>query len=630
MALPSMDMTPRRFGTRSARHAKWGAALLLLVTLALLAVDLATSYRQLETEAGRQASGLSQLLSERLSSGIHEAGLILQSSNQIPEVQRLLRSSGLSPDMRQSLTLKLQQQLQLAPYLSRIEIVDTACQTVFSSKPDSASHPHHNEFCRWLHRVDPKENNYTTVIHSPIEGGIVLANKLYDSEGNLVGMATGLIKHNFIQDEVSRLTVGEHGEILVLDQRQLTVTRWPQTSGGDPQSYRPLQPREILAHDAGQMLFNAPSSFDGAERLYSMRQTGSYPFQVAVGLSRRDFTRFVWDKAWLAIPGWLFVAALTLLALRKHLSNLEQHRQLLQGNERIRASEEQARLILDTAPLALLLVNPQTIRIQHANSLAREMLSLPPRDPEEGASSELNLPLKLRPVEQWLLEDEEVLQQEVEVELEDKSKLWVIASLRRLGHDKQPSALIALYDISGRKQLEQQLHESNQQLAEMAVTDPLTRLYNRRHADMVLRDEISRCERYGQTMAIAVFDIDHFKRFNDQYGHQAGDDVLVAVANALRDTTRNTDINARIGGEEFMVIFPYTRLRDAHKVMGRLQMALTHTTFPFVEQRITFSGGVTDWRPGDSPTLMMARADKLLYEAKQSGRNVVLADQEEA
>ncbi|XLM21754.1 GGDEF domain-containing protein, partial [Chromobacterium piscinae] len=177
--------------------------------------------------------------------------------------------------------------------------------------------------------------------------------------------------------------------------------------------------------------------------------------------------------------------------------------------------------------------------------------------------------------------------------------------------------LVALYDISGRKQLEQQLHESNLQLAEMAITDPLTRLYNRRHGDMVLKDEISRCERYGQTMAIAVFDIDHFKKFNDQYGHQAGDDVLVAVANALRDSTRNTDINARIGGEEFMVVFPYTRLRDAHKVMSRLQMALTHTTFPFVEQRITFSGGITDWRPGDSPALMVSRADKLLYEAKQ-------------
>lgn len=110
-----MDMTPRRFGSRSARHAKWGAALLLLVTLALLAVDLSTSYRQLETEAGRQASGLSQLLAERLSSGIHEAGLILQSSNQIPEVQRLLRYGSLDTDARQNLAQKLQQQLQLAP-----------------------------------------------------------------------------------------------------------------------------------------------------------------------------------------------------------------------------------------------------------------------------------------------------------------------------------------------------------------------------------------------------------------------------------------------------------------------------------------------------------------------------------
>ncbi|OHX14398.1 hypothetical protein BI347_13460 [Chromobacterium sphagni] len=625
-----MDMTPSKFSSRSARHAKWGAALFLLVTIGLVLVDLAVSYRQVESEAGHQASGLSQLLAERLSSGIHEAGLILQSSNQMPEVQRLLRNGNLSPESQQNLQQKLQQQLQLAPYLSQIEIVDTACQTTFSSSSNRSGAPHarHNEFCRWLHRIDPQENNYTAVMHSPTEGGIILANKLHDADGNLIGMATGLINHNFFQDEVSRLTVGEHGEILVLDQRQLTVARWPQVAGHDPQSYRPLQAHIILSHDANQTLFSAPSSFDGSMRLYSVRQTGNYPFQVAVGISRQDFTRYVWDKAWLALPGWLFVAALTLLALRKHLSNLHQHQLLLRGNERIRNSEEQARLILDTAPLALLLVNPRTSRIQHANAPARELLRLPPRTPEEAASHELNLPLKLQPVEQWLAEDEDVMQREVELELEDQSRLWAIVSLQKLSRDSFPSSLIALYDISGRKLLEQQLHQSNLQLAEMAVTDPLTRLYNRRHADMVLRDEISRCERYGQTMAIAVFDIDHFKKFNDQYGHQAGDDVLVAVANALRDTTRNTDINARIGGEEFMVIFPYTRLRDAHKVMSRMQMALTHTTFPFVEQRITFSGGVTDWRPGDTPALMASRADKLLYEAKLAGRNIILCDQE--
>ena len=132
----------------------------------------------------------------------------------------------------------------------------------------------------------------------------------------------------------------------------------------------------------------------------------------------------------------------------------------------------------------------------------------------------------------------------------------MIVSLRPLGERSPPSTLVALYDISSRKQLEQQLQESNQQLSEMAATDPLTHLYNRRYADMMLKDEISRCERYGQSMTIAVFDIDHFKQFNDRHGHQAGDNVLVAVANALTDTTRNTDICARVGGEEFLVIFP--------------------------------------------------------------------------
>ncbi|UTH74514.1 diguanylate cyclase [Chromobacterium sp. IIBBL 290-4] len=624
-------MTHKRSAARSARHAKWGAGLFLLVTLGLVALDLVISYRQVENEAGHQASGLSQLLAERLSSGIHEAGLILQGSNQIPEVQKLLRNGNLNADLQQNLGQKLAKQLQLAPYLSQIEIVDTACQTVFSSNRANPLHAHHNEFCRWLHRMDEQDSNYTAVMHSPAEGGIVLANKLHDEQGNLIGMSTGLINHDFFQDEVSRLTVGEHGEILVLDQRQLIVARWPKISSSnqlDPQSYRPLQPHIVDNHDANQMLFSAPSSFDGSMRLYSIRRTGNYPFEVAVGISRQDFTRYVRDKAWLAIPGWLFVAALTLLALRKHLSNLRQHQQLLRGNERIRESEEQARGILDIAPLALLLVNPRTRRIRHANAPARELLRLPPRDSQENASQELNLPLKLQPVEQWLQENKEVMQQEVELTLEDQSKLWAIASLHSLQGGASPSALIALYDISGRKQLEQQLHESNLQLAEMAVTDPLTRLYNRRHADMVLRDEINRCERYGQTMSIAVFDIDYFKKFNDQHGHQAGDDVLVAVANALRDSTRTTDINARVGGEEFLVIFPYTRLRDANKVMQRMQMALSHTTFPFVEQHITFSAGLTDWRPGDTPAQMIARADKLLYQAKLAGRNIILCDQD--
>ncbi|OWY37324.1 hypothetical protein CEK28_17475 [Xenophilus sp. AP218F] len=618
-----MDIHPPDRSQRSALYAKWGAALFLLASLSLVLLDLAVSYRQQEQEARRQASGLSQLLAERLASGMHEAGLILQGSNQIPQVQQLLHDGSLSPEKQQSLYQALQQRQQLAPYLQRIEIVDTACQTIFSSRRVALLRLRHSEFCRWLHRGELQDENYTTAQYSALAGGIMLADKLHNSKGELVGMATGLINSNFFQDEVSRLTVGERGEIMVLDLNGQVVSRWPSRPRG--QSFQALQPRQVFNRESNQLLFSAPSSVDGMERLYSMRATGNYPFQVAVGIAHDDIALNVKDKAMLALPCWLFVAALTLLALRKHLAHLQQNQLLMHSNTRIKESEEQARLILDTVPMALMLVNPRTARIQRANSQARSLLRLPSSEEDR---SVINLPLQLEPVRQWLSEGLDMREREAELELEDKSRLWTIVSLQTVQLSHEPSVLVALYDISMRKQLEQQLQDSNRQLEEMAITDPLTHLYNRRHADLVLRDEISRCERYSQAMAIAVFDIDHFKQFNDHYGHQTGDNVLVAVANALRDSTRSTDLCARIGGEEFLVIFPFTRLSDAQKVMQRMQKALEHATVPLFGQTITFSGGLTDWRPGDTPAQMQSRADKLLYQAKLAGRNLILIDQD--
>ncbi|MCS3804140.1 diguanylate cyclase (GGDEF)-like protein [Chromobacterium alkanivorans] len=622
-----MDFNLRKRNKRPARYAIWGSILFLLGTLALVALELLNTYHQEEENALRQANGLSQLLAERLAAGISEAGLILQSSSQLPQVQALLHTGKSSEDGQQKLFQQLQQQLQLAPYLSRIEIIDSACQAIFTSRQAAIVRQPHNEFCRWLHRNEDPENNYTAAQHNPEQHGIVLASKLRDDGGNVIGMAAGVIANNFFQDEVSRITVGEHGEILVLDQRQLMVARWPKPPKGLERQFRPLQPAKLLSRDGNQAQFSAPSNIDGVTRLYSQSQTGRYPFQVAVGIARKDFTRSVQEKAMLALLGWLFIAGMTLLALRNYLSNLRQHTLLSRSTDLIRQSEEEAKLILDTAPLALLLVNPKTRRIQRANALARAMLQLPPRAAGSKEDSDiLNLPFRLQPLDQWLEAGQEIENQEMELELEDHSRLWVIVSLRPLGERTPPSTLVALYDISSRKQLEQQLQESNQQLSEMAATDPLTHLYNRRYADMMLKDEISRCERYGQTMTIAVFDIDHFKQFNDRHGHQAGDNVLVAVANALTDTTRNTDISARVGGEEFLVIFPCTRLRDAQKVMERVQVVLSQTRFPLVDQSVTFSGGLTDWRPHDTPELMLARADRLLYEAKVAGRNILFND----
>ncbi|RBH39984.1 hypothetical protein C3F00_042000, partial [Pseudomonas sp. MWU13-2860] len=166
---------------------------------------------------------------------------------------------------------------------------------------------------------------YTAAQHNPEHHGIALASKLRDDEVNVIGLATGIIASHFFQDEVSRVPVGEHGEILVLDQRQLLVARWPKPPKGLEQQLRPLQPSKLFSRDGAQAQFSAPSNVDGATRLYSQSQTGRYPFQVAVGIARKDFTRTVQEKAVLALLGWLFIAGMTLLALRNYLSNLRQH-----------------------------------------------------------------------------------------------------------------------------------------------------------------------------------------------------------------------------------------------------------------------------------------------------------------
>ncbi|MEM9058329.1 MAG: GGDEF domain-containing protein, partial [Pseudomonadota bacterium] len=121
----------------------------------------------------------------------------------------------------------------------------------------------------------------------------------------------------------------------------------------------------------------------------------------------------------------------------------------------------------------------------------------------------------------------------------------------------------------------------------------------------------------------AIWDIDFFKRVNDSYGHQAGDRLLAAVARLLSDSTRVEDFVARLGGEEFVVLFPATDLAAARPLVERLREKIAAAKFHFRGSPlpVTVSCGLTEFRAGDTPTAVYERADKALYEAKSAGRN---------
>ncbi len=168
------------------------------------------------------------------------------------------------------------------------------------------------------------------------------------------------------------------------------------------------------------------------------------------------------------------------------------------------------------------------------------------------------------------------------------------------------------------------LRKKNEELERLSVTDGLTKLYNRRLLMQRLEEEILRCRRHKRAFSVLMADVDHFKRYNDAYGHLAGDEVLTRVAAILRETTRDVDCAARYGGEEFVVVMAETPLKSAVGVSERVQERLAAELFE--GDKITLSVGVAEFPlHGDTAEALIASADAAMYAAKDQGRDRVIA-----
>jgi diguanylate cyclase (GGDEF)-like protein len=155
-----------------------------------------------------------------------------------------------------------------------------------------------------------------------------------------------------------------------------------------------------------------------------------------------------------------------------------------------------------------------------------------------------------------------------------------------------------------------------------AVTDPLTGLFNRLKFDQALAMEILRSERYQTGFSLILFDIDHFKYVNDVHGHQIGDSVLVQISRIVADQVRVTDLLARWGGEEFVILATGSNQQMAQQASEKLRIAIGQSVFPGVGA-VTCSFGITEYIEGDTAETLIARSDSALYRAKKKGRNRV-------
>jgi diguanylate cyclase (GGDEF)-like protein len=176
--------------------------------------------------------------------------------------------------------------------------------------------------------------------------------------------------------------------------------------------------------------------------------------------------------------------------------------------------------------------------------------------------------------------------------------------------------------------LNAELLEANRALAQAAVTDGLTGLKNHRAFQESLHSAAQMAERLQQPLSLVMFDIDHFKQFNDTYGHPAGDELLRQVAQVLRESARAYDVAARYGGEEFALLLPNTALEQAVQVAERLRQQIRAIENPHAPVSASF--GVATYRRGMPPATLVYEADAALYRAKRGGRDRVCVYQPEA
>lgn len=214
----------------------------------------------------------------------------------------------------------------------------------------------------------------------------------------------------------------------------------------------------------------------------------------------------------------------------------------------------------------------------------------------------------------------------------DRDKLRVVIKTLVAATKEAQEANQALQNnlVESRNEI-QELKQSLDQVREESLTDPLTTLANRKYFQDAIARLMHEAEKKGLPFSVLLTDIDHFKKFNDTYGHLTGDQVLRLVALALKNNLKGQDIAARYGGEEFAVLLPRTGLPAAEIVANHIRASvmnkelLRRSTNESLG-RVTISLGVATWRAGDTVLSLLERADTCLYAAKNAGRNCVVAE----
>ena len=464
-------------------------------------------------------------------------------------------------------------------------------------------------------------------------------------DGTFAGVVIGVLRLDYIQSLAEPLQLGGHGIVSLFNTDGILFAHKPFVRQDIGRSFSTSPVFSDMRRQSSGVV-EAKSVLDGIDRLYTYRQVGQFPLVVTIGRAHRDVFA-EWAEKTVALicilSLFIVVGAFLVISLRRELRRRGQAERAAKMSEQ-RHSDALARLdalfqYSDDSMLVARTDQDGQFVYEALNPVWERMTGVQ-RDMALGRNPRECLPPHLAATitASWerCLDERRPVTFGFETQRDGKAIAWDAKVVPVVGEQGNVTRLISVArDVTQRKAAEDKLAAMNLELASQATTDSLTGLANRRRLDQALDQEWRRAARDGSPLSMMMIDLDRFKLFNDQYGHQQGDACLRATAKVLsRFVRRPGDVAARYGGEELAILLPKTDATQAALLAERVRAAIEAASIDHDGNQpfgvVTASIGVTTLRPfasgaGGVANQLVATADAALYDAKRSGRNCVVA-----
>jgi diguanylate cyclase (GGDEF)-like protein/PAS domain S-box-containing protein len=459
---------------------------------------------------------------------------------------------------------------------------------------------------------------------------ILLTRRVNHADGTFAGVVVAAIELDYFQHFYEAFDIRAEGAIaLIRDDGKLLVRRpFNDANVGRDMFSRPRFKALVDAQSIGY--YRATSEFDNITKWIAYERVPDSQVLVTFATAERVILA-PWRASLLrdAVVGGLFCGAVAILGCLL----VFQLRARGKADAKVRESEGRYRLLAENAGDVVMRLSLDGVR-QYVSPAVTQILGWTPEELINARPIDLIHPdnhAELEEIFQQMRAGSSAARVINRTRRKDGSYVWIETNFRLLhDHGARSEIVTVLRDISQRKVAEEELKVANERLRELAATDALTGLANRRSFDVALERECLRAERSDQPISLVMIDIDNFKKYNDCYGHQDGDDCLRQVAQAILHAFRRPgDLAARYGGEEFAIILPETDELGAMYVAEKLRAAvaaLAREHRGSEHGSVTISLGVACAESGvrRDGAALVGKADRALYSAKDSGRNKVV------